>query len=166
MRFAINPKSLSAILLLVSMTICKAQDNDIKLTLDGSQNAQRQNMTDTDRSMLKSLVYDKVESAYLLSNADKKPVMLSTERIITDVASLPALSKTNSKTVQVIVVKILDKSELMQDIDFSVFANFPNLQCVYISCEVKASQQQIIRMIKKDKEVRGLVTYLGFNVPI
>jgi len=164
MRSTNNSRFLIVVLLILCITTSNAQENDIKLFGENSKSMQRQSVSNEDEALLQKLVYDNIDSALFL-RSDINPIKLSTERIITDITSLPLLNKEKSRTVQVVVIKILDQNELLQTIDYSVFKNFPNLKCVYISCEVKAELPQIIRMIKKDNETKNLTTFLGFNLP-
>lgn len=166
MRFAINPLTMNIITLLMFILTSNAQENDIKLFDVNSKDVINQRVSKDDMLLLKHLVYDIVDTAYFTSEAPQKPITLSTERIVTDVSSLPQLSREKSKTVQVVVVKVLKESELKQSIDFSVFKNFPNLKCVYISCEIRANQQQILQMIKKSENNQTVKTFLGFNLPM
>lgn len=165
MRFAINPLTMNIITLLMFILTSNAQENDIKLFDVNSKDVINQRVSKDDMLLLKHLVYDIIDTAYLMSEEPQKPITLSTERIVTDVSSLPQLSREKSKTVQVVVVKVLKESELKQTIDFSVFKNFPNLKCVYISCEIKADQQQVLQMIKKDKNSQVPMTFMGINIP-
>jgi len=165
MKTAINHFYLSLVTLLICITFSNAQNNDFKLFDNNPQNVSRKSLSTNDRTLLQELVYNKMATAYFMDNKVDMPIKLSTERIVTDVTSFPLLNREKSKTVQVVVVKILNNTELRKTIDFSVFKNFPNLKCVYISCEIRANQQQILQMIKKDKNSQVPMTFMGINIP-
>jgi len=167
MNIKINPLVIALFTLCtIISTKTSAQENDVKLfNNDVQSNTRSKGLPDNDAQMLKKLVYKKVETAYL-SNNESKPIMLNTERVVVDVASLNTINRRPSNMVKVLVIKVLNQNDLSKTIDYDAFSVFPNLECIYISCEVEASQPQIIRMIKKREDIKYPPTFLGINIPI
>ncbi len=160
MKSIITKLSFCLVLTLSLMSYLSAQENDVIL-FNGTNNAKKASRIDKD--VLKRYVYSNIESAYKLSSEKQTSITKNTKRLYLDVNNLETLESEKSNSIEVVVVKILNKEDLSDSIGIEFVNNFPNLKCIYISCEVEISLSEIQKNIQTPKH--NVKTYLGFNAP-
>ncbi|MDG4715785.1 hypothetical protein [Winogradskyella marincola] len=138
-----------------------AQENDIKLFDEDTTIEKKVSTNDID--ILNKYVYSNIASAYKLSSSNQTPISKDTKRLYVDLENLKTINSEKSNSIEVVIIKLLNENDLTQSIQLDFTTNFPNLKCVYISCEVKSSLLEMKKAIQKPKQ--SIKTYLGFNLP-
>lgn len=142
------------------LSYLSAQENDVILFNDANNTKKTSTI---DKGILEKYVYSNIESAYKLSSEEQTPVTKDTKRMYLDVNYLNTIKSEKSNSIEVVVIKILAKDDLSDLITLEFANNFPNLKCIYISCEVELSFSEIQKNIQTPKH--NVKTYLGFNTP-
>ena len=129
------------------------QSSTVKITdLDSflkKSKSSNQRVLNSDSQHVADLIYNTQPAVYLTTN-DIKEYGDNPTTIYTDISALVQLKSTTlmSDSIEIIIIKINNKSELNSTIDLSAFSNFNNLKYLYFTSSVNIASDDISKMIK------------------
>ena len=129
------------------------QSSTVKITdLDSflkKSKSSNQRVLNSDSQHVSDLIYNAQPAVYLSTN-DIKEYGDNPTTIYTDISALVQLKSSTLMTdsIEIIIIKINNKSELNSIVDFSTFSDFSNLKYIYFTSAVNVNSDVISKMIK------------------
>ena len=118
-----------------------------------SVNENQKSSTNVEGKHIEDLIINSQSSVYL-SEGQVKTYGDNPSNLYTDVASLAAIKNSSilKNNIEIVVIKINNKSNLNSRIDLSLFSDFSNLKYIYVSSGINVTEQEITKMIQNYTE--------------